>query len=533
MAMASQDQWLSSSSDKNCKVNFRERLLIIDSKLGGKDVEQLKFLCQDFVSHKKLETSRSALNIFDLLLAAELLCEEDSFFLAELLYTLNWMSLLKHLNYTKEQVESLLPTQRRVSLFRNLLYELSEGIDSENLQSMIFLLGDSIPKIPMTSLGLLSHLEKQGKIDEDNLTFLEDLCKKIVPKLVEKIEKYKGEKAAQLATLPVDKETESLHQGEEEQLFSRSDTTKLLGALQERPCQNEHARSNGDRATDGALALGSMIPASATRRASPNTPNSEASTEEVAVYGMNRKLRGHCVIINNHTFTSASSLDVRPGTHKDAESLRRVFKWLGFTVCKHDDVTKGRMDEILQEQKSHPDHADWDCFVFCVLTHGKDREVYCSDGVPIAIGKILSHFTANQCPRLAQKPKLFFIQACQGKAIQPSVPIEADAMNPESTFPPLEYRIPITVDFLLGLSTVPGYLSFRHMEEGSWYIQSLCKHLKTLVPRHEDILSILTAVNHDVSRKADKSGLKKQMPQSASTLTKKLVFPVPPGALQW
>uniref|UniRef100_A0A2K6FZF5 Caspase 10 n=1 Tax=Propithecus coquereli TaxID=379532 RepID=A0A2K6FZF5_PROCO len=424
--MASQGQCLSSSSDKNRKVNFRERLLIIDSQLGVKDVEKLKFLCQDFVSHKKLETCSSALDIFDLLLAADLLREEDSFFLAELLYILEWISLLRHLNYTKQQVESLLPTQRKVSLFRNLLYELSEGIIPENLQSMIFLLGDSIPKIPMTSLGLLLYLEKQGKIDEDNLTSLEYLCGKTVPKLVEKIEKYKREKG--------NKETESLHQGEEE-LFSRSDTTKFLRALQ-----------------------------------------------EVAVYRMHGKHRGHCVIVNNHRFTSTSLPD-RPGTHKDAESLKRVFQWLGFTVHTHVDVTKGRMDEVLQEQKSHPGHADGDCFVFCVLTHGKDRMVYSSDGVPIPIGEILSHFTAQQCPGLVGKPKLFFIQACQGEAIQPSVPIEADALNPEDTFPPLEYRIPITVDFLLGLSTVPGYLSFRHMEEGSWYIQSLCKHLKNFVLR--------------------------------------------------
>ncbi|XP_069341476.1 caspase-10 [Eulemur rufifrons] len=527
MAMASQG--LSFSSDKNCKVNFRERLLIIDSRLGAKDVEQLKFLCRDFVSPKKLETCRSALDIFNLLLAAELLSEEDSFFLAELLYILDWKSLLKHLNYTKEQVESLLPTQRKVSLFRNLLYELSEDIVPENLQHMIFLLGDSIPKIPMTSLGLLSYLEKQDKIDEDNLTLLKDLCEKTVPKLVEKIEKYIGEKAAHLATLPVDKRIESLYQGEEE-LFSSSDTTKFLTALQEEPCQNEHTRSNGDRATNGALASVSMIPASVTLGASPNTLNAKVWTVSSAVYQMNGKHRGHCVIVNNHTFTSANLSD-RPGTDRDAESLMRVFQWLGFTVHRHDDVTHARMETVLQE--SRLDHADGDCFVFCVLTHGEDMKVYSSDGVPIFIGDILSHFTAQQCPGLTGKPKLFFIQACQGKATQPSVPIEADAVNPEGTVPPLEYRIPIHADFLLGLSTVPGYLSFRHMEEGSWYIQSLCKRLKNLVLSQEDILSILTVVNRDVSQQADIHGIKKQMPQFANTLRKKVVFPVPPRAPQW
>lgn len=42
-------------------------------------------------------------------------------------------------------------------------------------------------------------------------------------------------------------------------------------------------------------------------------------------------------------------------------------------------------------------------------------------------------------------------------------------------------------------------------------------------------MSILTKVNADVSKKTvcSDSGLKKQMPQPAFTLTKKIVFPAP------
>ncbi|KAF5910579.1 hypothetical protein HPG69_004667, partial [Diceros bicornis minor] len=192
--MTSQPQSLSSSMDDNCTMNFRGKLLAIDSNLGDQDVERLKFLCRDCVSHKKLEKSSSALHIFDHLLTEELLSEEDSFFLAELLYIIKQKSLLRHLCYTKEQVESLLPARRRVSLFRNLLYDLSEGMDSDNLNGMIFLLKDMIPKTQMTSLSLLAHLEKQAQIDEDNLTLLEDLCKKVMPNFIRKIEKYKREK---------------------------------------------------------------------------------------------------------------------------------------------------------------------------------------------------------------------------------------------------------------------------------------------------------------------------------------------------
>ncbi|XP_025749304.1 caspase-10 isoform X1 [Callorhinus ursinus] len=477
--MTSQDQNSGFRSDDNGQSSFLGKLLTIDSKLGNQDVEGLKFLCRDCISHRQLEKSSSASDIFDHLLEEELLSEEDPFFLAELLYIIKQKSLLRYLNQSKEQVESLLPTRGRVSLFRNLLYELSESIGSENLKDMIFLLRESIPKIQMTSLGFLAYLEKQGLIDEDNLRLLEDLCRRVVPNLMRKIEKYKREKASQVVTPPVDRGPESLHQRKEEP-FSRSDIEELLEAL-------------------------------------PALP-------KASVYRMDRKHRGHCVVVNNHKFTSM--LD-RPGTDKDAEHLRHVFEWLGFSVRVYDNVTKGHLDNVLQEYKCHPGHSDGDCFVFCVLTHGKFGAVYSSDGTLVPIQEIMSHFTAQQCPGLAHKPKLFFIQACQGEEIQPPVFIEADAVNPERVPPSLQDSIPDEADFLLGLATVPGYVSFRHVEKGSWYIQSLCNHLKSLVPRNEDILSILTAVNNDVSQQADREGTKKQMPQPAFTLRKKLVFPVP------
>ncbi|TKC45123.1 hypothetical protein EI555_005568 [Monodon monoceros] len=501
--MTSQGQSLNSTLDDNCQVDFRGTLLTINSYLGDQDVERLKFLCRDSITPKNLEKCGSALDIFEYLLAEEWLTEEDPFFLAELLYTIKQKVLLRHLRYTKEQVENWLPVRRKVSLFRNLLYELSEDISSENLKSMIFLLRESIPKVQMTSLSFLAYLEKQEKIDEDNLTLLEDLCKKIVPNLMRKIDKYKREKASQVRAPPVAKETESLHQGEKE-LICHSDIKQWLGAL-----------PVGDRATPVSLKmLGSSV----------DTLTSETSTKETAVYRMDRKHRGYCVVVNNHSFTSLSK---RPGTNKDAECLRRVFQWLGFRVHIYVNVTKGHLEEVLQYFRTHPGHADGDCFVFCVLTHGKFGAVYSSDGNLIPIRQIMSHFTAQQCPALAHKPKLFFIQACQGEEIQPSVSIEADAVNPEHVPPSLQDSIPVEADFLLGLATVPGYVSFRHVEEGSWYIQSLYNHLKDLVPRQEDILSILTAVNDDVSRQADKHGTKKQMPQPAFTLRKKVVFPVP------
>ncbi|XP_023444663.2 caspase-10 isoform X2 [Dasypus novemcinctus] len=431
--MTARDQSPGGSWKGICSTKFRETLLTIDGNLGVQDVEVLKFLCQDFLSHRKLGECQSAWELFDQLLIEEQLCEEDPFLLAELLYTSRQKSLLKYLGYTKERVQQLLPARRRISLFRNLLYELSEGIDSEHLKRMIFLQREVVPKTEMTSLSFLAHLEKKDRIGEDNLTTLENLCQNVAPNLLKNIDKYKREKTSQAVIPPRNQKMELLNQ-EEEQLKPVSQFNGML---------------------------------------------------EAAVYRMDRKHRGYCVIVNNHSFISLAD---RNGTHKDAEQLFYIFQWLGFTVQVYQNVTERHLEDILQEYKSHPGHADGDCFVFCVLTHGKLGAVYSSDEALIPIRRIVSHFTAQQCPGLADKPKLFFIQACQGEHIQIPVSIVPDALNPEHASPPawevnLQDSIPNEADFLLGLATVPGYVSFRHVLKGSWYIQSLCNHLKNLVPR--------------------------------------------------
>lgn len=476
MAVASRDERLGSCLDEESEMNFRKMLLRIDSGLGAQDVEGLKFLCMGLAFGKRLERCSSASDVFELLLEKELLSKENPFFLAELLYSIRQLSLLRHFGYTRERVEQCLPTHGRLPLFRILLYELSEAIGEEELKGMTFLLRDRISRRPMTSLSLLAYLEKETLIDEDNLGLLEEIFEHVTPHLVKRIENYKREKAAREARRSTDQEAKSLSLGEQE-VFSQSDIKHFMQAL-----------------------------------------------PEAGVYRMDRKHRGLCVIINNYYF---EGLDEREGTHTDAEYLKRVFQWLGFTVHMYHDVTRKAMQKILRDQKSHPRHTDGDCFVFCILTHGDLGGVYTSDKVFMPFRDITSHFTAQQCQGLAHKPKLFFIQACQGEAVHPSAPIQADALNPECVAPSLQGSIPDEADFLLGLATVPGYVSFRHKEEGSWYIQSLCNHLKSLVPRQQDILSILTAVNNDVSKHADATGKKKQMPQPAFTLRRKVVFPVP------
>ncbi|XP_062607236.1 caspase-8-like [Saccostrea cucullata] len=84
-------------------------------------------------------------------------------------------------------------------------------------------------------------------------------------------------------------------------------------------------------------------------------------------------------------------------------------------------------------------------------------------------------------------------------------------------------------DFLIAHSTMPGYMSMRDEREGSFFIQSLVKHLKEHSPR-EDVVSILTEVNKEVSQKIGKTKegqIAVQMPEPKLRLTKKFyLYPV-------
>ncbi|XP_032386222.1 caspase-8 [Etheostoma spectabile] len=69
--------------------------------------------------------------------------------------------------------------------------------------------------------------------------------------------------------------------------------------------------------------------------------------------------------------------------------------------------------------------------------------------------------------------------------------------------------------------------SFEIPEKGG--PRGLVKYLTAsfVVPRGFDLVSILTKVNSDVSKKTDITGVRKQMPQPAFSLRKKVVFPIP------
>uniref|UniRef100_A0A8C5A4K1 Uncharacterized protein n=1 Tax=Gadus morhua TaxID=8049 RepID=A0A8C5A4K1_GADMO len=131
-----------------------------------------------------------------------------------------------------------------------------------------------------------------------------------------------------------------------------------------------------------------------------------------------------------------------------------------------------------------PQHGD--AFVCCVLSHGAEKVVLGVDRKPLPISDITWAFNKEHCPALLGKPKVFFIQACQGHRLQTGLvmddhPLECDAIDlgrPKVEDGLRVVSIPGEADILVAVATVEKFQAVRHRENGSWFIQSLCEQLR-------------------------------------------------------
>jgi hypothetical protein len=263
----------------------------------------------------------------------------------------------------------------------------------------------------------------------------------------------------------------------------------------------------------------------------PTTTETDTSPRDC--YSMTKKPRGLALIINNKHFHPKCGMNTRVGTDVDAANLQQTFGYLGFlTAVLHDQGT----DEMLSNlrEMAHHDHKNYDCMVVCILTHGVQGKLYGSNGDMIEVQTLISLFNGKNAPSLVGKPKLFFLQACRGD--------DFDYGKEESDGPPMQdpviqkaigigedetdarmSALPVEADMLLAYATVPGYVSWRNCERGSWFIQALTEVLVQDSAK-EEITHMMITVNRKVATEFEARGRRKQMPAPVVQLLKKLYF---------
>ncbi|XP_050772781.1 caspase-8 isoform X1 [Gopherus flavomarginatus] len=494
-------------------MDFHKLLYTISEALATEDLVALKFLSLEHIPLRKQEGIRDPEALF-LALEEKGMMEEDNLsFLKELLFRINRIDLLTDkLSSSREEMERELqiPGRAKVSQFRYLLFQLSENITTDELKSLKFLLSKELPRCKldneMTLINVFIEMEKKGLLAEENLEILKTICEKIDKSLLKKIEEYELDRNVEMYITEEPGGQTRVSEG-------------ITHVSQEQ--------------TTGPFKVRDSLWPSQT---ASDSPGIQEEIQQPDMYKMSSRPRGICLILNNHDFTKARSevpklqnIKDRNGTDADAAALRKVFTKLHFEIAEHKDLTAEQIRHTVHVYRNM-DHRDRDCFVCCILSHGDKGIVFGTDGQETAIQELTTSFTGMNCPSLAGKPKVFFIQACQGDTFQKGVHIETDSAELDSSVEAdarfqLEC-IPDEADFLLGMATMKDFVSYRSTTQGTWYIQSLCEHLEKSCPRGEDILSILTAVNREVSRKNDRLNQGKQMPQPSFTLRKKLIFPV-------
>jgi len=190
--------------------------------------------------------------------------------------------------------------------------------------------------------------------------------------------------------------------------------------------------------------------------------------------------RGNALIVNVREF-SDKECTTRYGSEHDVENSKELWQQIGFNVEVAQNLNRlNLMNRIIRFAMM--DHGD--VIVLVLMSHGVpggDRgKLICSDGQEIDICEdILKNFN-NFSTNMLSKPKLVFIQGCRGDIKGHRVSVDANPFSMSEMSPPgappgsprftTEYG-----DMIISRSTIPGYVSFRNPDLGSWYIQYICE----------------------------------------------------------
>lgn len=265
-------------------------------------------------------------------------------------------------------------------------------------------------------------------------------------------------------------------------------------------------------------------------------------TDKADHYFMGHPDRGLHLLFAQEKFDESSGQKNRPGTAMDITALKVAMGHLDFRTLTFKDLTVAEIRRTIAYIAQEVDHSRSDCLAVTILSHGDETRVWGRDG-SFSAEELWKPFEGDRCPSLADKPKIFISNTCQGLNFCSAAALannnrsardneeeddegylEADSSPPPS---PLA-KIPTKKDFLWAFSTCPGDVSFRHSTLGSFFIQALCKVIEmegtsayftdVLTKANRNTLSDLQRFSEGEEREAC------QMPITHSTLDKKLKF---------
>ena len=233
------------------------------------------------------------------------------------------------------------------------------------------------------------------------------------------------------------------------------------------------------------------------------------------------------------------------------KKLKDTFQKLGVEVETYQDLSsfdlKATVNELAQR-----DFKEYGSLVVCLLSHGMENAIACSDGICVNINQLKYEFVLNKCPSLYGKPKIFIVQACQGWLEQDETGIVTEEQLSHSpshlgreaiaNYEPITLLVrnkspnPPIMDLFTMKSTIPGFVSYRWTQKskhpGSQFIQMLCEKMETeygsktieTLPQARPLQNILWEVQDLISKKYHESFNYRQTIMSEDYVTKFIKF---------
>ncbi len=172
-----------------------------------------------------------------------------------------------------------------------------------------------------------------------------------------------------------------------------------------------------------------------------------------------------------------------------------------------------------------------------MFSHGRPkRQVETADGQYLRVDNLPLIFSAQHCPKMADKPKLFFINACDGTSKNKAVAAASDGHHVEEGTVTLEVdgcqetpdgaaAAASTSDYLIAYATTPYSPAYRDRIKGCYFVDDFCRAANAQWER-KDLEEILRGLRRDAEpipagTEQGKAMYQYQIPVSQTALTRK------------
>ncbi len=206
----------------------------------------------------------------------------------------------------------------------------------------------------------------------------------------------------------------------------------------------------------------------------------------------------------------------RDGGEIDRNQLKEYLKDINFEVIELVDETKTTIIRTLYAIASE-NIADYDIFMCVIMAHGEISGAARNHCFNVArddqmeVEEVMAMFNNARCPALSNKPKIFLINTCRGeKDGHANSPRAVNTKHSDSTKKSIsatvhEERLPSGVETNLeclnrfvAYSTMDGFKSWRSPSEGSVFIYSLLRVLKSPQNQGAEFQKLMVLTTKDI-----------------------------------